>query len=83
MKLKPHPEEGSDAPLDVLDGEVILIADIGEIKYHRETEKFVAPLMNNSTAPGDDDLREMIVKGHFVVAESHGRVAIDDECGQR
>ena len=83
MKLKPHPEEGSDAPLDVLDGEVILIADVGEIEHHREAEEFVAPLMNDSTAPGDDYLREMIVKGHFVVAESHGRVAIDDECGQR
>ena len=71
LLLKPHPEEGSDAPLDILNGEVILITDVGEIEYHREAEKFVAPLMNDCTAPSDDDLREMVVERHFGIAESH------------
>ena len=66
-------------PLDVMDGEALLMADIGEMEYHRHAEELVAPLVYGSTAPGDDDLGEVVVKGHAGVAESHRRVAIDDE----
>ena len=68
-------------PLDVVDGEALLMADVGEIKQHRHTEELVAPLADDGTAPGDDDLGEVVVKGYSGVAESHRRVAIDNERG--
>ena len=69
-------------PLDVMDGEALLMTNVGEIEYHRHTDELVVPLVYGGTAPSDDDFGEMVVKGHAGVAESHRRVAIDDERGQ-
>ena len=55
------------------------MADVGEIEYHRDAEELVAPLVDDGSAPGDDDLGEVVVKGHLRVAKRHGRVAINDE----
>ena len=63
-------------------GECLLVADVGEIEYHRHAEELVAPLADDGTTPSDDGLGEMVVKWYAVVAESHGGVAIDDERGQ-
>ena len=76
---QPNAEECADAPLNVVQGEALLVAVIGEVEYHRETEELVAPLAYDSTAPCDDDLGKVVVKGYAGVTESHGRVAIDDE----
>ena len=36
----------------------------------------------SADAPCDDDLREMVVKGYARITKCHGRIAMDDECGQ-
>ena len=69
-------------PLNIVYGETFLVTDVGEIEHHRETQKLVSPMANDGTAPGNDDLGEVVLKGHAGVAESHGGVAIDDERGQ-
>ena len=34
--LKPQAEEGADAPFDVMDGKVVLMADVGKVEHHRQ-----------------------------------------------
>ena len=80
--LKPQAEEGTDVPLNVMDGELILAADVGKIEHHRRTEELVVPLTDDRTAPCNNNLGEVVVKGYAGVAESHRSVAIDDERGQ-
>ena len=80
--LKPQAEGGADKPLDVMNAERLLVADVGEIEEHGHADELVAPMVNDGSATGDDDLGEMVVKGHAGVAEGHGGVAIDDERGQ-
>ena len=64
-------------------GEAFLVADVGEVEYHRQTNELIAPLANDSSTTGDDDLGEVVMKRYAVVAEGHRRVAIDDKRGQR
>ncbi len=54
-------EEGADSPLDIMYGETILMADVGEIEYHREAKELVAPLVDDGTPPRDDGLGEVVV----------------------
>ena len=79
--LQSQAEEGADAPFGVVHSEIILIADVGEVIYRRQTDEFVAPLIDNGSATGDDDLWELVVQGHTVVVHRHRRVAIYDERG--
>ena len=69
--LKPQSEEGAEAPLCIMYGKALLVADVGEIVNHRGTEEHVVPVADNSATPGDDDLGEVVVKGYARVAESH------------
>ena len=64
-------EECADAPFSVVQGETLLMADVGEVVNHRDAEELVAPLSDDGTTPSDDDLREVVVKGYAGVAESH------------
>ena len=80
--LKPQAEGGADKPLDVMNAERFLVADVGEIEEHGHADELVAPMVNDGSATGNDDLGEVVVKGHAGVAEGHGGVAIDDERGQ-
>jgi hypothetical protein len=47
-----------------------LVTDVCEVEYHRYAEELVTPLTNDGSATRDDDLREVVVKGYAVVAES-------------
>ena len=80
--LKPKAEGGADKPLDVMNAERFLVADVGKIENHRHADELVAPMVNDGSATGNDDRGEVVVKGHAGVAEGHGGVAIDDERGQ-
>ena len=50
--------------------QIFLVTDVCEVEYHRYAEELVAPLTNDGSATRDDDLREVVVKGYAVVAES-------------
>ena len=65
-----------------MQGKAILMADIGEVVYHRQTVEEVARLTDYSTTAGDDDLGKVVVQWHTGVAEVHRRMAVNDECGQ-
>ncbi len=82
MCLKSKPEEGADVPFGIMYGEAFLVADVGEIIYHRDTAELVVPLTNYGTAAGDYYLGEVIVEWYAGVTKSHRCVAIDDECGK-
>ena len=51
-------------------GEALHMANVCEVEHHRNAEELVAPLANDGSATRDDDLREVVVKGYAVVAES-------------
>ncbi len=59
--LQSQPEEGADAPLGVMYGEGLFVSDVGEIEYARDADELVAPLPDDGTASGDDDLGEVVV----------------------
>jgi len=66
----------------IMDGEVVLVADVGEVEDHAQTVELLACLADNGITASNDDLREMIAQGHVVVAKAHRGLAIDDECRQ-
>ena len=78
---KPQAEERSYAPFDVVHGKAFLVADVGEIIYHRQPQKFVAPLIYCGSTTGDDNFWEVVFQRNLRVVEGHRRVAIDDERG--
>jgi len=82
LPLQAESEEGTDAPLDVMHGEVVLVADVGEIEHHRQSEELVAPLVYHRSTTSDDGFGEVVVQWDTGVAEGHGCVAVDDERGQ-
>ena len=62
---------------------MILVADVGEVVYHREAGEPVGTyLLDDRTACGDDYLGEVIVQGDVCVVDGKRCVAIDDEGGQ-
>ena len=66
-----YAEEGADAPFGIVQGEILLVTDVGEVENHRQTEELVAPVVYDGTSPGNDHLRKMVVKGYAGVTESH------------
>ncbi len=69
--LKPKAEGGADKPLDVMNAERFLVADVGKIENHRHADELVAPMVNDGSTTGNDDLGEVVVKGHAGVTEGH------------
>ena len=63
-------------------GQVLFVADIGEVEHHRHTEKLVAHLAHNGPATGDDGLGEMVVQRYMDIAKGQRGFAKDDERGQ-
>ena len=63
-------------------GQVVLMADVGEVERHGQSAELVAPLVDDGPATSDDDLGEVVVQGYVVVAKGHRRLAVDDECRQ-
>ena len=64
-----------------MDGKVFLITNIGEVEYHRKTEKRLSHLANDGTSTGNDNFWEMIMQGYFGIIESHGSITINNKGG--
>ena len=62
-------------------GETFLMADVGEIIYHRHSGKLVSPLIHCCPTTGDDDFGEVVFQRNLRIVEGHRRVAVDDERG--
>lgn len=60
--LQPDAEVHADEPFHVVDGQFLLVADVGEVEHHGESGELVASyLFDHRAAPCDDDLREVVV----------------------
>ena len=64
--LQPEAEEGTHAPLVVLNRQDVLVAYVSEGVDHGETGKHIADLSDDSTTTRDDHLGEMIVELYLV-----------------
>ena len=62
-------------------GETLLVANIGVVVYHRQTDELIAPLSNDSATTGDNNLGEVVVQWYAVAVEGHRRVAVGNEGG--
>lgn len=60
--LQPDAEVHADEPFHVVDGQLLLVAYVGEVEHHGEAGELVASyLFDHRAAPCDDDLREVVV----------------------
>ena len=46
---QPQAEECADAPFDVMQGEALLVAGVGEIEYHRHAKELIAPVTRKAS----------------------------------
>ena len=65
---KPDTDEQTGEPLVIIDGQFVLVADIGKMEYHRTAYEHFLEIADNGSTGGDDVLGEMIIKrGAFAV----------------
>ena len=64
-----------------MNGEPLLVADVGEVEHHGQPQELVAPLVDGGTPSGDDGFREVVAHRHTLLIEGYGSLAVDDESG--